>query len=100
MREAGRCMASSLERAFEVREHVGDTLHMTDFPFAVPHLEQLVVGGRHWSDRRAARGRSGRATLQSTSNPLPCCHGRLPSQVGNVGTTRPPPFAGPGWSKA
>ncbi len=39
-------MVALVERAFRIDQNVGDVLHVTDFPFAAPHLQQRIIGGR------------------------------------------------------
>ena len=38
-------MVAPLERAFGIDQHVGDVLHVADFPFAAANLEQRIIGG-------------------------------------------------------
>jgi hypothetical protein len=38
-------VVSPFERAFRIDEHVGEIMHVTDFPFTSPDLDQRVVGG-------------------------------------------------------
>ena len=38
-------MVAALQRAFGIDQHVGDVLHIADFPFAAAHLEQRIIGG-------------------------------------------------------
>ncbi len=39
-------MVALVERTFRIDQNVGDVLHIADFPFAAPHLQQRIVGGR------------------------------------------------------
>lgn len=39
-------MVSPFERPFRVNQHVGDVLHVADFPRSTPNLQQRIIGGR------------------------------------------------------
>ena len=39
-------VVAALQRTFGVNQDVGDVLHIADFPFAAPHFEQRIIGGR------------------------------------------------------
>ena len=55
---------AALQRAFGIDENIGDILHVAHFGWPAPNFEQRIIGGRvrRWSDRKAARARSARAS--------------------------------------
>ena len=38
-------MVTLVEAAFGIDQNIRDILHVADFPFALPHLQQRVIGG-------------------------------------------------------